>query len=100
VTGAPGSARIEEVVRDRDRFDPFRWIRDATDAHRGEHHCWAYPYEDGTVLGAIIAELRPERVLELGAALGAALGYTACWWATGGALVDSRERPGPRPAGA
>ena len=71
----------------RNNTDPYRWIREATDTHRHQHRCWAYPYADGTVLGAITAALRPGRALELGAALG----YTACWWATRGAQVDTIE---------
>ena len=78
---------VEDAVRHREGVDPFRWVRTATDAHRQEHRCWAYPYEDGSVLGAIVRQLRPARVLELGAALG----YTACWWASGGAHVDAIE---------
>ncbi len=87
MTVTPWFTQIDEAVRDRDRFDPFRWIREATHAHRGEHYCWAYPYEDGSVLGAIVAALHPARVLELGAALG----YTTCWWASHGAQVDTIE---------
>ncbi|MGN6687564.1 MAG: O-methyltransferase [Actinomycetales bacterium] len=70
------------------RDDAFAWVRDATNAHRREHGCWAYPYDDGTVLGAVGAVAQPARVLELGTALG----YTACWWAAGGAHVDTIER--------
>lgn len=71
----------------RDRTDPYRWIHDATDQHRAQHGCWAYPYQDGSILGALRDALRPIRVLELGTALG----YTACWWAAGGARVDTLE---------
>ena len=85
------SPQILDIVGDavdaRDHTDPYRWIREATDTHRNQHRCWAYPYADGTVLGAIIGVLQPRRVLELGAALG----YTACWWASGGAHVDTVE---------
>jgi predicted O-methyltransferase YrrM len=67
--------------------DRYRWIHDATNAHRRRHHCGAYPFDDGAVLGAIAQQLLPRRVLELGTALG----YTACWWADAGALVDTVE---------
>ena len=59
--------------------DPFDDIRAATDAHRAEHHCWAYPFEDGRMLGAAAQIIDADHVLELGTALG----YTACWWCTG-----------------
>jgi len=79
---------IEDRIRTRDRADPFASVREATDVHRTGHCCWAYPYDDGTLLGAISIAVRPSRVLELGTALG----YTACWWAAGGARVDTIER--------
>lgn len=82
------STAVEDRLRRRDRADPFAWVRDATDAHRNKHGCWAYPYEDGTVLGAVVAEVEPVRVLELGTALG----YTSCWWSSAGAQVDTVER--------
>ena len=84
------TSTLDEIVnsiRTRDGADPYRWIRDATDAHRAEHRCWAYPYQDGSILGAVVDALRPDRVLELGTALG----YTACWWAAGGAQVATIE---------
>jgi predicted O-methyltransferase YrrM len=81
-------AWIDAAVHQRDRADPFGWIRDATDTHRHQHGCWAYPYQDGSILGAIAAVLAPSQVLELGTALG----YTACWWARDGARVDTIER--------
>lgn len=87
-TGQERLIGLEEAVRRHEQADPYSWIREATDAHRRGHRCWAYPYADGSVLGAIAAYLRPARVLELGTALG----YTACWWARAGAQVDSVER--------
>ena len=77
--------RVSVAIDGRDHTDPYWWIREATDTHRNQHRCWAYPYADGTVLGAIAAVLAPGRVLELGSALG----YTACWWASVGAQVDT-----------
>lgn len=81
-------AAVVDHVHRRDRDDPYAWVRDATDAHRHEHGCWAYPYDDGTMLGAVGAAAQPARVLELGTALG----YTSCWWAACGAHVDTIER--------
>lgn len=78
---------LVELVDTRDRTDPFHWLRDETNAHRRRHRCWAYPYADGTVLGVLVSALRPQTVLELGTALG----YTACWWASQGADVDTIE---------
>lgn len=80
--------RIDAAIRGRDRSDPFAWIKGVTDEHRRSHGCWAYPYQGGSVLGAIIDTLTPSTVLELGTALG----YTACWWARDGARVDTIER--------
>lgn len=88
MTSAALFARIDEAVHQRNRIDPFAWIRDTTDEHRHRHRCWAYPYQDGSILGAIASVLTPSRVLELGTALG----YTACWWANLGARVDTIER--------
>lgn len=78
---------IANSIRTRDGADPYRWIRDVTDAHRAQHWCWAYPYQDGSILGAVVDALRPDRVLEFGTALG----YTACWWAARGAQVATVE---------
>lgn len=90
MTGLTVLDRIDTAIRGRDRRDPFRWIQDATDEHRRSHNCWAYPYQGGSVLGAISEILTPSTVLELGTALG----YTACWWARDGARVDTIERDG------
>ena len=70
-----------------DRFDK---IRAATDAHRAQHGCGAYPYDNGPLLGALAAAANARRVLELGTALG----YTALWFAKGApqAVVDTVER--------
>lgn len=88
MTSATLFARIDAAVQQRDRADPFAWICDATDEHRHRHGCWAYPYQDGSVLSATAGVLAPSSVLELGTALG----YTACWWARDGARVDTIER--------
>lgn len=68
---------------------PFADLLDASRAHRREHGCGAYSFEDGAGLAALCARLRPERVLELGTALG----YSACCIASGysGARVDTVE---------
>ena len=70
--------------------DPFRDIQAGTDEHRAQHGCWAYPYDDGSRLGALAAAIGAQRILELGTALG----YTALWFAHGspGAAVDTVER--------
>ena len=36
--------------------DPFAKIRAATDAHRAQHHCNAYPYDNGPLLAALAIE--------------------------------------------
>ena len=72
--------------------DPFATVREATLAHRAEHGCGAYPYDNGALLGALAASANARRVLELGTALG----YTALWFAKGApdAVVDTIERDG------
>ncbi len=69
--------------------DPFADVRAATDAHRAEHGCGAYPYNNGPLLGALAAATQARRILELGTALG----YTALWFAHGApdAVVDTIE---------
>lgn len=69
--------------------DPFAPIRAATNAHRAQHGCGAYPYQNGPLLGALAAAANARRVLELGTALG----YTALWFAHGApdAVVDTIE---------
>jgi len=76
---------------DRDAMvDPFAHIRAATNAHRREHGCGAWPYDNGPLLGALAAAAHAHRILELGTALG----YTALWLAHGApdAVVDTIDR--------
>jgi len=70
--------------------DPFQSLQEATRIHRHEHGCGAYTFEDGMGLADLSTRLRPQRILELGTALG----YTACCLASGspGAHVDTIER--------
>ncbi|GAQ86854.1 hypothetical protein KFL_003160070 [Klebsormidium nitens] len=70
--------------------DPFRSLYNATKRHRSQHGCLAYTFEDGPNLVALVQKLRPNRVLELGTALG----YTACIFSTGRPTtkVDTVER--------
>jgi predicted O-methyltransferase YrrM len=70
--------------------DPFARIRSATDAHRAQHGCGAYPYGNGPLLAALAGAANARRILELGTALG----YTALSFATGApdATVDTIER--------
>jgi predicted O-methyltransferase YrrM len=70
--------------------DPFAKVRAATDAHRTQHGCSAYPYDNGPLLAALAAAARARRILELGTALG----YTALSFASGApdATVDTIER--------
>jgi predicted O-methyltransferase YrrM len=70
--------------------DPFAQVRSQTLRHRAQHGCGTYPFEDGAILGVIAAAIAPERVLELGCALG----YTALWFAHGAkaAKIDTIER--------
>lgn len=74
---------ISQVPED----DPYARIQQATRDHRAGHGCGAYTFSDGRLLLALARQLRPDRVLELGTALG----YTACCWADGGAAVDTLE---------
>lgn len=70
--------------------DPWRAIYAATDRHRAEHGCWAYPLADGRLLGVLAAAVAARRILELGTALG----YSALWLAYGApaACIDTLER--------
>lgn len=70
--------------------DPFAQVRSQTLRHRAQHGCGTYPFEDGAILGVVAAAIAPERVLELGCALG----YTALWFAHGAkaAKIDTIER--------
>lgn len=71
-------------------IDRFAKVRAATDAHRAQHGCGAYPYDNGPLLGALAAAADARRILELGTALG----YTALSFAAGApeATVDTIER--------
>ncbi len=70
--------------------DPFAKVRAATNAHRAQHGCVAYPYDNGPLLAALAAAADARRILELGTALG----YTALSFASGArdATVDTIER--------
>src|SRR3974390_3217470 len=70
--------------------DPFAKIRNATNAHRAQHGCSAFPYGNGPLLAALAAAADARRILELGTALG----YTALSFASGApdATVDTIER--------
>jgi predicted O-methyltransferase YrrM len=59
--------------------DPFAKVRNATNQHRAQHGCSAYPYDHGPLLGVLAATARARRILELGTALG----YTALSFAHG-----------------
>jgi predicted O-methyltransferase YrrM len=78
------------VAMRRASGDPFAEIRKATDRHRSEHGCGAYPYENGPLLGTLAAAANARRILELGTALG----YTALSFAYGAqeSTVDTIER--------
>ena len=69
--------------------DPFADVQQATRQHLRQHGCGAYTFEDGPTLTALSGWKRPQRVLELGSALG----YTACCLAQGSASarVDTIE---------
>src|ERR1051325_4462624 len=72
-----------------DPIDPFASIRAATDAHRSEHGCGAFPYKNGPLLGVLAAATNARRILELGTAVG----YTALCFAHGApdAVIDTVE---------
>ena len=69
--------------------DPFAEVQKATRQHRQQHGCGAYTFEDGPALTALSGWAQPQRVLELGTALG----YTACCLSQGcaSARVDTIE---------
>ena len=79
-----------DMKQDNSARDPFRALQDATRAHRREHGCGAYTFEDGAGLTDLSARFQPARSLELGTALG----YTACClaWGAPKAHVDTIER--------
>ncbi len=74
----------------RSPADPFAELRKATNRHRAQHGCSAYPYDNGPLLGALAAAAHARRILELGTALG----YTALSFAHGApdSTVDTIER--------
>ena len=65
----------------------FHFIYTMTYEHRQMYRCNAYSYSDGQGLIEFAKRIRPERVLELGTALG----YTACCLAAAGdnCMVDT-----------
>jgi predicted O-methyltransferase YrrM len=73
----------------RSSADPFAEIRKATDWHRAQHGCGAYPYDNGPLLSTLAAAANARRILELGTALG----YTALSFAFGApdSTVDTIE---------
>lgn len=76
-------------MRHANTADPFADIRSATRQHLAHHGCGAYTFEDGPALRALASQRLPQRILELGTALG----YTACCMAGGSILshVDTVE---------
>jgi predicted O-methyltransferase YrrM len=74
----------------RPTADPFAEVRKATNRHREQHGCGAYPYDNGPLLSALAAAANARRILELGTALG----YTALSFAYGApdSTVDTVER--------
>jgi predicted O-methyltransferase YrrM len=84
-----GGELIALAMTDRPN-DPFAHIRVATNEHRRQHGCSAYPYANGPLLGALAAGIGARRILELGTALG----YSALWLARGArdGVVDTIER--------
>ena len=71
-------------------LDPFAALREAALAHRAEHGCGEYPYDNGALLSTLAAAANARRVLELGTALGS----TALCFARGApdAVIDTIER--------
>lgn len=69
--------------------DPFAALQAATRRHLAEHGCGAYTFEDGPALRDLANQRQPNRILELGTALG----YTACCLAHGSpqAKIDTIE---------
>ena len=67
----------------------FRFIQEMTREHRSKHGCMAYTYSDGQGLLELASTFKPEKILELGTALG----YTACCLAAANAncTVDTIE---------
>ena len=50
----------------RPAADPFAQIRKATDQHRAQHGCGAYPYDNGPLLSVLAAAVQARRILERG----------------------------------
>jgi caffeoyl-CoA O-methyltransferase len=70
--------------------DPFVDVALASDEHRGQHDCDAYPSKPGHMLGALARATNSRRILEIGGGLG----YSALWLAYGagaGATVETIE---------
>ncbi len=69
--------------------DPFIDLQAATRQHRIHHQCGAYTFEDGLALTDLVRTYDPQRIVELGTALG----YTACCLAYGSSVahVDTIE---------
>lgn len=68
---------------------PFDDIYQETLLHLRQHDCGTYPFGDGNGLIDLVSKLAPDRILELGTALG----YTACCFAkaASAALIDTVE---------
>ena len=68
---------------------PFNEIYEQTLAHRRIHDCGTYPFGDGEGLVELVNTRSPNRILELGTALG----YTACCFASAAnkAIIDTCE---------
>jgi caffeoyl-CoA O-methyltransferase len=81
------AAYIERELLARDHFID---VALASDEHRGQHLCDAYPSRPGHMLGALAASTGARRILEIGGGLG----YSALWLAHGagaGATVETIE---------
>jgi predicted O-methyltransferase YrrM len=80
---------IEEHTK---KYDRFGHIAATYDSHRTAHGCYdVYPYPNGSLLGALAAAHRAQRIIEVGCGLG----YSALWFAYGaglGSVVESIER--------
>src|SRR5579875_328281 len=60
-------------------IDPFAEVQAQTRRHRADHHCGAYTYQAGSLLGFVAAAVHATQIVEVGTALG----YTALWLAHG-----------------
>ena len=52
---------------------PFAELLDRSVQHRKQHRCGAYPYKEGSLLQVIAAGVAPNKIVEVGTAVG----YTA-----------------------